>query len=41
MDASEREEARKDYKAAITGFGLALVWLAIVTAVSYGIAKMM
>ena len=40
MEASEREEARKDYKAAMTGFGIAIVWLAIVTAISYYIAVM-
>ncbi len=40
MDPSEREEARKDYNAAMTGFGLAVVWLAIVTAISYAIAVM-
>ncbi len=34
-DRHAAEEAAKDRKAALTGLGVALVWLAAVTAVSY------
>ncbi len=38
MNPSEKSDARGDRKIALLGLGFALVWLAVITAVSYSMA---